>query len=222
MYNTCICTAVIYLQHYSLLSQSGGTQTLDFKCLDIFGNLDHAHQSIVRKPQQSPAIQELSYFLRFSTKTIYHDVFRPHPATRNIQKFRDIYTWTASNFAKQDDWAGLATAAPVMMTVELGISMTILWHILFWFYSSILAQTGVPYGPLLDPAPAEGKASLIDTWKYQVVPLGWLRLEMLLANGNSRVVFISLFNRKKTFSTLSNTHTSLFSEEMKHSSFDLL
>lgn len=70
-----------YLQHYSLLSQGRGTQTLDFKCLDIFGNLDQAHQSIVRKPQQSHAIQEFSYFLHFSTKTIYNYVFRPHPAT---------------------------------------------------------------------------------------------------------------------------------------------
>lgn len=120
-----------YLQHSSPLSQSTGTQTLDFKCLDIFGNLDRAHQSIVRKPQQSHAIQELSYFLHFSTKTIYHDVFRPHPATLNIQKFRDIYTWAASNFASQDDWAGMTTATPIMMTVELGISMKILWRVLF-------------------------------------------------------------------------------------------
>lgn len=50
------------------------------------------------------------------------------------------------------------------------------------------------------------------------MPLGWLRLKMLLANGNSRVIFISLFNRKKTFSTLSHTHKSFFSEGMKYSS----
>lgn len=62
-----------------------------------------------------------------------------------------------------------------------------------------LAWTNVPYGLLLDPAPAEGKACLIDTLKYQVVPLGWLRLKMLLANGNRHVIFIPLFNRKKTF-----------------------
>ena len=52
----CLYLHSSYLQHYALLSPSRGTQTLDFKCVNIFGDLDHAHQSIVRKPQQSHAI----------------------------------------------------------------------------------------------------------------------------------------------------------------------
>lgn len=50
------------------------------------------------------------------------------------------------------------------MTVEIGISMKIL--LTYVIPDSILlhlAKTNVPYGLLLDPTPAEGKASLIDT-----------------------------------------------------------
>lgn len=85
-----------------------------------------------------------------------------------------------------------------------------------------LAWTNVPYGLLLDPAPAEGKACLIDTWKYQVVPLGWLRLKMLLANGNRHVIFIPLFNRKKTFLHWAIDIKVFSSKGIKLSSFDLL
>lgn len=43
---------------------------------------------------------------------------------------------------------------------------------------------------------------------------------MLLANGNSRVIFILLLN--KMFSTLSNIHIQIYCEGTKDSSFDLL
>lgn len=49
-------------------------------------------------------------FLRFSAKTFSHDVFRPHPATLNIQKCEDIYTCAAAYFANEDDWAGVTTS----------------------------------------------------------------------------------------------------------------
>lgn len=48
-----MCLHNSYLQHYVLLSLSRETQELDFKRLNIFGNMDHARQNIVSKPQQS-------------------------------------------------------------------------------------------------------------------------------------------------------------------------
>lgn len=51
-----------YLQYYSLLSLSKGTQTLDFKCWSIFGDLGCAHSGTVSKPQGSLSMEELSLF----------------------------------------------------------------------------------------------------------------------------------------------------------------